>query len=74
MLEARGDVDALAVPIRPLNDHLAQINADAQVDPLALGEAGVSLRHAALDVDGALDCVDHARELGEKPVAHQLED
>ena len=38
------------------------------------GRPCVPLRHAALDVDGAFDRVDDARELGEKPVAHQLED
>ncbi len=74
LLKPRGDVDALAVPVRPLDDQLAEIDADAHVDALVLGKACVSLRHPALDVDGALDRVDNARELGEKPVAHQLED
>ena len=74
LLKARGDIDALAVPVRPLDDHLAEIDADAHVDALVLGKACVSLRHAALDVDGAFDRVDDARELGQKPIAHQLED
>ena len=74
LLKPRGDVDALAVPVRALDDHLAQIDADAHVDPVVLGEAGVPLRHSALDVDGAFDRVDDARKFGQKPVAHQLED
>ena len=72
--KARGDVDPLAVPVRPLDDHLAQIDADAHVDALVLGKAFVPLRHAALDVGGAFDRVDDAGELGQKPIAHQLED
>ena len=74
LLKARGDVDALAVPVRPLDDHLAEVDADAHVDALVLGKAGVSLRHSALDVDGALDRVDDAPKLGQKTVAHELED
>jgi hypothetical protein len=62
------------VPVRPLDNHLAEIDADAQIDAVVFGEAGVPLRHAALDLDGAFDRVDHAAKLGEKAVAHQLED
>ena len=60
--------------VRPLDDHLAEIDADAHVDAVVLGKAGVSLRHAALDADRAFDRVDDAPKLGEKTVAHQLED
>jgi hypothetical protein len=48
--------------------------ARRQVDALIHGLAGVSLGHSALDIDGALDGVDDAGELGQKPVAHRLED
>jgi hypothetical protein len=39
-----------------------------------LWKACVPLRHSALDVDGALDRVNNAPELGEKTVTHQLKD
>ena len=74
LLKPRGDVDALAVPVRPLDNHLAEVDADPHVDTVIFGQANVSLRHPALDVGGAFDRVDDARELGQKPVAHQLED
>ncbi len=61
------------MPVRPLDNHLAEIDADPHVDTVIFGEANVSLRHFALDVDGAFDRVDDARKLGEKTVAHQLE-
>ena len=38
------------------------------------GMSGVALGHAALDRDGALHGVDHARELHQRAVAHQLDD
>ena len=74
LLKPRGDIDAFAVPIRPLDDHLAEIDADAHVDALVLGEAGVPLRHSVLDVDGALNRVNNAPEFRQQPVAHELED
>ena len=64
LLEPRRDIDALAVPVRSLDDHFAQIDADAHVDALVLGEALVPFGHAALDVGGAFDRVDDAGELG----------
>jgi hypothetical protein len=74
LLKPSGDVDALAVPVCSLNDHLAEINADAHVDALVLKKVGVSLGHSALNGDRAFDCVDDAPELGKKPVTHELED
>src|ERR1700722_11306512 len=74
LLESRGDVDALAVPVRPLDNHLTQIDPDAHIDAVILREAGVPLRHPALDLDGAFDRVDNAPKLGEKAVAHEFED
>jgi hypothetical protein len=62
------------VPVCPLDNHLTQIDPDAQIDAVILGEAGVPLRHPALDLDGAFDRIDHAPKLGEKAVAHELED
>jgi hypothetical protein len=62
------------MPVRSLDNHLAEIDANAQIDAVVFGEARVPLRHAALDLDGAFDCVDYAPKLGEKAVAHELED
>ena len=74
LLKASRNIDALAVPVRPLDNHLAEIDANANIDTVILREAGVPLRHPALDLDGAFDRVDHAPKLGEKAVAHKLED
>ena len=41
---------------------------------LILRLAGVSLRHSSLDIDRALNRIDDAAELGQKAIAHELED
>ena len=66
MLEASRDVDALAVSIRALHDHFAEVDSNTDIDALILGLAGVSLGHSVLDIDRALDGVDNAGELGRK--------
>ena len=68
-----GDVDAVAVEIVAVDQHVAQVDADAKADALVLGSAGLPLHHAALDVDGAGDRLDHARELDQGAVAHELD-
>ena len=73
-LKARRDVDAVAVDVVALDDHVAQVDADAERDAPILGYLGVALGHAALDGDRAIDRVDDARELDQRAVAHQLDD
>ena len=72
-LEPGGDVDAVAVQIVAVDQHVAEVDADAKADALGLGAAGLALDHAALDGDGALDRLDHARELDQGAVAHELD-
>jgi hypothetical protein len=74
LLEAGSDDDAFTMAIIALDDHVAEVDANAHVDTLAVGEAVVSLGHAALQDDGAFNGVDDAAELGQQSVAHQLED
>ena len=52
-LQPRGDIHALAVDVVALDDHVAQVDADAQDDALALGFAFVARGHAALALGGA---------------------
>jgi hypothetical protein len=71
-LEAGGDVDAVAVDVVVLDDHVTEVDADAERDPLAVRHPVIALGHGALNLDRALDSVDHARELDQRAVAHQL--
>ena len=74
LLEARGDVHAIAVEIALVGHHVAEIDADAEADALVLGDLRLALRHAALGGDGAGDRIDHAAELAERAIAHELDD
>ena len=74
LLQPRRDVDALAVPVLALDDDIAEVDADPHVDAAVLAHPVVALGHPALQVDGARHRVDDAAELGQKAVAHQLED
>ena len=71
--QSRGDIDAVAHQIAvALLDHVAQMNADAELDASLGRQAGVALDHAVLHLDGAAHGVDHAAELDEHAVAGAL--
>ena len=73
-LEPGRDVDAVAVEIVALDDDVAEIDADAELDAPSWRNVLVALGHAALDYGSAAQCVDDAGELDQRPVAHQLDD
>ena len=74
LLEARRDVDPVAIEVVALDDHVAEVDSDPERDPLVLGNADVAPGERLLDVDGAGQSVDDARELRQQAVAHQLDD
>ena len=74
LLEAGGDVHAIAVDVLALDDHVAEVDADPEANALGLGHARLPLGHAALDRDRARHGVDDGGELAERAVAHQLDD
>ena len=74
LLKPRGDIYALAVAIISLDDHLAEIDADAQIDAFVLGNRSVALGHAALHRHGAFHRIDDTAEFSKHAVAHELED
>ena len=67
-------VDAVAVEVRAFDHDVAQVDADAQARAPLLGQVAVAPGHGFLDRHRALDGVDHAGELDQRPVAHQLDD
>jgi hypothetical protein len=60
-----GDVDAVAVEVVALNDHVAEIDTDAQFDAVVGRDIRVAFRHRVLDFDRAAHRVDDARKLDE---------
>ena len=72
--KAGGDVDAVAENIAVLDDDVADVDADAELDALVLRHAGIALGHAALNGDRATHGVDDAGELDQDAVARGLDD
>ena len=71
-LEPRRDVDALAVDVVVVGDHVAEVDADPELDALCRLEVGVVLGDAPLDLDRTPHRVDDARELDQRAVAREL--
>ena len=60
-LKARGDVDAVAHQVAvALLDHIAEMDADAELDAALGRKTSVALDHAVLHLDGAAHGIDHA--------------
>jgi hypothetical protein len=74
LLEACGDVDAIAVYVLALGEHVAEVDTDAQAEALILGHHGLTFDELSLNEHRAAHRVDDARELAEDAVSHQLED
>ena len=73
--QPRSDVDAVAHQIAVgLLDDVAEMNADAELDPLIRSDARIALDHSSLHFDCATRCIDHTAELGDEPVARALDD
>jgi hypothetical protein len=66
-LQAGRDVDAIAMNVLALNDHVAHINADAEL------ERFVPLAHTSLPDQCAGYRVHDATELNQNSVTHQLD-
>jgi hypothetical protein len=62
------------VAVLAIDDHVAEIDSHAHVDGPIVGQPSIALCHAALQTDRARYRIDHAAELGQQSVAHQLED
>ncbi len=74
-LQTCGDIDPVAHQIAVgLLDHVAEMDADAELDAALGRQPGVALDHAVLNFDRAAHSVDHAVELDQRAVAGALDD
>jgi hypothetical protein len=62
-LDPRGDVDAVAIEIVALDDYVAEIDANAQLDTTVRRDTGVALGHRLLHRDRAAHRIDDAGKL-----------
>ena len=73
-LDPRGDIDAVAIEVVALDDHVAEIDADAQFDAAVRRDTGVPLGHRLLHRDRAAHRIDDAGKLHQQAVAGGLDD
>jgi hypothetical protein len=73
-LQPCGHVDAVAVNVAAIGDHVAEIDPDAKPQAALLGEIQIAVGHRALDFGGAAHRVDDAGEFRQHAVAGGLDD
>jgi hypothetical protein len=72
--EPRCDVDAVAENVVALDQHVAEIDADAVDDALIIGGPGVALDHQLLDRNRAFDGGDDGGKLQQEAIADDPDD
>ena len=72
--EPRRDIDAVAQNILAVDQHVAEIDADAVEDASGLGNARVAFGHLLLHANRALDRRDDRRKFQQHAVAHRLDE
>jgi hypothetical protein len=73
-LEPSSDVHAVAEDVVVLDHDVADIDADPEAHPASLRLASVGPLKRRLDLDRAVNCVEHAGEFGEHAVARGIRD
>ena len=73
-LQPRRNIDAVAVDVAAVGDHVAEIDPDAKGNAFVLGHLRVAVRHRPLDLGGAAHRIDDARKFHQHPVAGGLDD
>src|SRR6516164_6004325 len=72
--QPRRDIDAVAINIVVVEDDVAEIDPDAELDAPRLPDLGVALGHPLLQLDRTAHRVDDAGKLDQQPVAGGLDD
>jgi hypothetical protein len=67
-------VDAVAIKVVALDDHVAEIDADAPFDAIVRRDTRVTLGHYLLHLDGAAHRIDDTGKFHQQPVTGGLDD
>lgn len=73
-LQAGGDVDAIAEYIPVLDHHVAQIDADPELDPPIPWHDRLAGNHGEQELGGTANGLDRTGELDEQAVSHAFDD
>ena len=65
----RRDIHPVAENVVLFNDHVAEVDADAEPDPPLLGHVGLAVAHSSLDLRGAPHGIYNARKFHQETVA-----
>src|SRR6516165_357727 len=68
------DVDAIAKDVAVLDDDVADVDADAELDTTVRGQRGIAFAHRRLYLGRAAQRIDDAGELDQQPIAGRLDD
>ena len=72
-LQPGRDVHTIAVKIAVVDDDISQMQANAEDYATIFGLVTVGLKNGLLELDGGLEGVNGARELGQGPVAGEFD-
>jgi hypothetical protein len=72
--EASGDVDCIAMEVLVLDDYVAEVYADTELEALFSRQIGVMPGHRLLPSDSAAHRLNRAGELDQQPVADGLDE
>jgi len=72
--QPRRNVDAVAVDVIIFDDHVAKVDADAEIDPPVVLLIGTAFHYAFLGFDSALDGINDACELDQQSITRSLDD
>ena len=72
--EARGDIDPIAVERAVLVQHVAEIDADAQLHAAVIGKLGIARTNPLLDLRRRRHRFDRAREFRQQRIARRIDD
>src|SRR6516164_10999500 len=70
----QSEVDTVAKDVVVVENDVAEIDADAEIDASLGLHAGVARGHLALHLDRTTNRVDHARKLAEQTIARRVDD
>jgi hypothetical protein len=73
LLQPGCDIDAIAIESFPLDNNIADVDANSKLHTSRLRKLVVARTYGVLNDDGGLDSVDRARELSEEIVAGSID-
>ena len=73
-LDPGGDVDAVAIEVVALDDHVAEIDTDTQLDTVVPPGTGIALGHRLLHLNSTAHRIDDAGKFHQQAVAGGIDD